>query len=121
MEALQVVSYKKKPGLRGRVWVKMVIELPASLAGFEFPRFDSAAGTGMMSRWLLHANASVSSTHTGSPVSVRWKGSAVSSVIRRRASSPSLNVVGRTWAGMTARHGGGGGFLAGEPGGFWGF
>ena len=54
----------------------MVIELPASLAEFGFPRFDSAAETGMISRWLLHANASVSSTHTGSPVSVRWKGSA---------------------------------------------
>src|ERR687885_483494 len=94
----------------------MVIELPASLAEFGFPRFDSAAETGMISRWLLHANASVSSTHTGSPVSVRWKGSAVSSVIRRRASSPSLNVVGRTWAGTTARHGGGGACFAGARG-----
>src|SRR5919197_801018 len=89
-----------KKGLRGRVWVKMVIELPASLAGFEFPRFDSAAGTGMMSRWLLHTNASVSSTHTGSPVSVRWKGSAVSSVIRRRASSPSFGAQKNGLQGM---------------------
>src|SRR5919198_53111 len=119
---------EKIRGLRGRVWVKMVIELPASLAEFGFPRFDSAAETGMISRWLLHANASASSTHTGSPVSVRWKGSAVSSVIRRRASSPSFGAQKNGLQGMWSDAlelvrphdtAGGGVFRRRPPAGFW--
>src|SRR4030065_1204568 len=76
-------------GLRERVWVKMVMNSLGSLVGSRFSVFASSAKTGMISQWLLYANASVFLTHTGSPVAARWRWFAASSVTRRRASSLS--------------------------------
>jgi hypothetical protein len=56
-------------------------------SGQGFARLDGLAKSGMISRWLLHANSSVFPTHTGSTVSVLAKRCAVSSVIAWHASS----------------------------------
>src|SRR3989338_5141284 len=87
-------------GLRERVWVKMVMNSLGSLVGSRFSVFASSAKTGMISQWLLYANASVFLTHTGSPVFASWSWFAASSVTRRRASSLSCGAQKNGLQGM---------------------
>jgi hypothetical protein len=63
----------KNTGLREVVWVNFDMKRTESKAACRFSQLDAIAETGMISRWLLHANASVCSTHTGPMDSVLLK------------------------------------------------
>lgn len=76
------------------------MKLPESQSGCWFPWLYAVAETGMISRWLSHANASVFWTHTDSPVSVRWKKCAASLVTPRPGSSPSSGAQKNDLQGM---------------------
>ncbi len=78
----------------------MAMKVPERLTECGFQQIDAAAETGMISRWLLYANTSVFSTQSGSPVSVRRKRYAASSVTRWRASSLSCGAQKNNLQGM---------------------
>lgn len=74
-------------GLRVFVWVNFILRRLERQAGRGFARFSSVEKSGMIFRWLLHANASVCPTHTASTDSVLSRSCAASSAIRLHASS----------------------------------
>lgn len=77
----------KDLGLRVFVWVNFILRRLERQAGRGFARFSSVEKSGMLFRWLLHANASVCPTHTASTASALWRSCAASSAIRLHASS----------------------------------
>jgi len=85
------------------VWVKSVMKLSASHVGCGFSGVCAFAETGVISRWLLHTNESVFSTHTDSVVFVLWKRCAAFLTTPRHASSLSFGAQKKPLCGECGR------------------